>query len=224
MIPKRVLLLPLVLCLAACQWGALTINVGFDQASGLVPENRVVCEGRTAGVVEAVDDQPEGGVLARVKIDKKFTHTATEFARFYIIDDPEQEGRKAIDIRVSQPGGQVLADGATVTGVSESQAWLDRLRHDLAEGVKIFKNRLDELQRDLRGVPESDDYKRLSKSLRELGDELGRSEKEARSKLKQEWLPRLEQELDRLKRQLGEGRREQELRDMEDQVERIRRI
>ena len=74
---RYVLLIALALCLAACQGGALTINVGFDQASGLVPENRVVCEGRTAGVVEAVEAQPEGSVLARVKIDKKFTHTAT---------------------------------------------------------------------------------------------------------------------------------------------------
>ena len=214
----------LALCVTACQWWALTINVEFDQAAGLVPENRVIFAGQTAGVVKAVEPRSQGGVVARVWITKKFSSAATEYSRFYLVDDPDQSGRKAVEIRLSRGEGRVLANGVNVKGFRENRSWLDSLLNDLTQGGEVVRKHFEEMLEELRRLPESEEYQRLKKGLDQLGEELGRHEKEARTKLKRELLPRLEQELERLKKRLGGDEREQQLRNLEEQVEYIRGI
>jgi len=57
-----------------------------------------------------------------------------------------------------------------------------------------------------------------------LAAEIQQKEKQARERIKREWLPRIQRELDKLREKLKQSGRESELAPLEKEVERIRRI
>lgn len=214
----------LLLLVFACRTNAKEINVRFDDLSGLQKGDRVLFEGNTAGDVQTVHYGQDGRYIVRLRIEESFINALTEYSRFYLIGDPAHPERKAVEIRLARQGGKLLPDGASVTGVSPGQDLGSRLQQDLEAGFAFLKKQMEQFTKDLRQVPESEEYQRLKESLRDLAAELGQAEKQAREKLKDEWLPQIERELEALKQRLRDLGREQETEPLEKEVERIRKI
>lgn len=213
-----------VLAIHACRSHAMHINVRYDRLSGLAADDRVLFEGNVAGRVATIHFDQQNGYTVRLSVEKGFSNALTEYSDFYVVDDPLYVGHKAVEIRLHQRGGKPLTDEASVTGVAQAQDLAEQLQRDLQAGFDFFKKQIDRFGRDIQKVPESEAYQRLKRSLNELGDEISQAEKETRQKLKEQWLPQIERELNALKERLRRQGREKEVQPLENQVDRIRHI
>lgn len=208
----------------ACRANEIQLKVTFTQRTGLMPEDRVILKGESAGRVSDVNESVQGTTVVDLGIDHGRADSLTDASKFYIIDDPERPGHKAIEIHVGQPAGNPLADGAIVVGATPADHLEHALQKKLATGIDYLNKHLEALRDDLNKIPESKAYRRLERDLKTLSDELTRSEKAVRERIKREWLPRLERELEDLKQRLRRFGREDDARPLEEEVERIRRI
>ena len=64
----------------------------------------------------------------------------------------------------------------------------------------------------------------MKKYLEDFAIELEQKEKETRDKIKREWLPKIQQELDKLREKLKQSGHEKEIQPLEKEVDRIRKI
>lgn len=213
-----------VLLLFACRPQDIAITVRFERLSGLAANDRVLFENNAAGEVQAIRYNGNGSYAVAVRIDGGFANAVTEYARFEMHDDAGRPNRKAIVIVLTRQGGTPLADGAVVDGYSPPELFGERFNQDLREGFDAFKKQLESLADDFKQIPESDAFQDLKRSMGELADELSQTEKSVRRKLKNEWLPRIEQELEALKKRLEDSGRQDETEPLENELERIRRI
>lgn len=221
---KKVLMLgAAVFMLLNCRPQVIQINVHFNRLSGLAPGDRVLFEANAAGSVDSIHYNKDGTYEVRMQIDEGFARAATEYTRFKVVDDIGRSGHKAVAMVLSRQDGALLPDGAVVVG-DEPETLADHFNKGVEEGFAFFKRQMDRFAGDLKQVPDSEAYRDLKKSLSDLADELGRTEKQARKKLKEEWLPRLERELDELEKQLREYDREEEAAPLREEINRIRNI
>ncbi|MEJ2155845.1 MAG: hypothetical protein P8X96_10950 [Desulfobacteraceae bacterium] len=225
MMLRAILCAVAAMVLVACSsGGAIEVNVTFERLSGVEKDDRVIFESNTAGHVQAVRYNSDGTYTVQVVIDEGFVSAATEYAQFKVIDDPDRQGRKGIQIHLTRQGGALLADGATVDGTPAEEDLAAKIRKELESGIDFLKEKMEQIGRDVRAVPDSQEYQDLKKSLEDLAIELERKEKEARERLKKEWLPRLQKELDALRERLREKGREEQMAPLDQEMERIRRI
>jgi paraquat-inducible protein B len=208
----------------ACRSNAILINVTFEQLSGLEKSDRVLFQGNPAGHVDDIHFNQDGGYTVQLTIEKGFSNAVTEYSRFYLIDDPEHKGRKGIQIQLDQEGGTPLASGSSVIGVSPEKDLATRLHEELEVGIGFFLERMDQFKRELKAFPDSQEYQEIKKSLKDLAAEIERKEAQARETVKKQWLPKIQRELDELRKHLKQMGRENELAPLEREVERMRRI
>jgi hypothetical protein len=213
-----------IVMLSACWSRDIQINLTFDRLSGLAKDDRVVFEDNAIGDVQAVMYNPDGSYTVQARIEKNFEYAVTQYSHFRIVQDPRISDHKAVMVVVDQSGGTPLKSGVTIAGDSEENDFLEQLQKDLAEGFEFFKEQIDKIDRDVREYPQSEEYRQLKKSLEDLAAEIERKEKQTREKIKREWLPKIQSELDKLREKLKQYGREEELEPLEKEVERIRRI
>lgn len=218
------LMIIIAVAATACRANGIHLNVTFTQRTGLMPEDRVILNGQSAGRVSDIKEAVQGATVVDLQVDNGFADSLTDASKFYIIDDPARSGHKAIEIHVGQPAGNPLADGAIVVGATPADHLEYALQKKLAAGIDYLNKHLQALQDDIHKIPESKAYRRLEKDLKALAEELTRSEKAMRERIKREWLPKLERELDELKQHLRRFGREDDAQPLEEEVERIRRI
>ena len=118
------------------------------------------------------------------------------------------------------------------TGIKET---VDQLKKDWGEGsdelVRDLEKTIDDLATEfdkfaegMNKLPESEDFKKLEKSLEEMADELEKSAKSVQDKIKKDLLPELERELENLRKRLEKQGREKEMRPLDEELEKIKRI
>jgi ASC-1-like (ASCH) protein len=217
-------LLLLTLILVGCKSQGVEINVQYEQLSGLAKGDRVLFQENAAGRVVSIQYNDNQTYNVKLNVDTGFAHALTEFSTFHVVDDVGADGHKAIDVRVSRQGGLPLKSGTVVPGARPVDDLADRIKKDLESGFQFFKERIEAFGKDLKQAPETEAYQDLKKSIEALAAEIMKKEKQAREKVKREWLPRIQQELDALRRRLEKLGREGELQPLEAEMERIRRI
>jgi len=216
----------IIICLAVwgCRSQEMELNLTFEHLSGLVRQDRVLFEGNRIGNVQAVQYNSDGSYTVQVGIGTGFLHAVTQYSRFTIVEDPDRSDHKAVSVFLTKQGGTPLASGTTVAGVSAESELFSRLQRDLESGFYFFKEQIEKFERDIQQYPESEEYNNLKRSLQDLAVEIQQKEKQARERIKREWLPRIQRELDGLREKLKQHGREEELAPLEKEVERIRRI
>ncbi|MEJ2156567.1 MAG: hypothetical protein P8X96_14605 [Desulfobacteraceae bacterium] len=214
-----------VLVLAACSLGGgIVVNVNFEHLSGLEKDDRVLFDDNVAGHVQSVQYHSDGTYTVQVFIDKGFVSAATEYAQFQVVDDPDRQGRKGVQIRLTRQGGTPLADGATVAGVPAEEDLASKIRKELDAGMAFIMEKMEQFERDIKSFPESQEYQDLKKALEDLATELGQKEKSARERLKKEWLPELQRKLDELRERLREEGHEEQMAPLDQEMDHIRKI
>ena len=224
MIRKFMIFVLFAIFTIACRSNAILIHVTFEELSGLEKSDRVLFQENPAGHVDDIHFNQDGSYTVLLKIEKGFSNAATEYSQFYLIDDPAHKGRKGIKIQLDQEGGTPLASGSAVVGVSPEKDLATRLQEDLEAGIGYIIDRMDQFNREIEAFPDSREYQDIKKSLEDLAAEIGRKEAQAREKVKREWLPKIQRELDELRKRLKQMGRENELAPLEREVERIRKI
>ena len=214
----------MLLMLVACRSDTIHINVNFSHLSGLAKGDRVLFQGNPAGTVATIAYQPEGTYRVGLAVDNGYAHALTEHSRFYVSDDPTRKGSKAVIIHLARSGGEPLKDGASVTGGGPPDDIFAHWKRELEDGLNYLQEQVEKFSRDVQGIPESEAYRNLRRSLQEWAQEMEQATEKTRDKIEREWLPRIQKELEELREQLKPSGREETLEPLEREVQRIRNI
>ncbi len=224
MLRRMLILVMLFLVFWGCEESVLNFKIKYDQIQGLEEGEGVIFEKNHIGRVGEIFYTKEGYYLVDVAIRKAFANAATKDARFFITEDPENKGKKAIEMVQARKGGLPLEDGTTVEGSSKSSAVFSQMGESLEKRVEEMGKAFEHLFEELNGAPESEEFKKLERELERLAEEIKRSGESVREKIEQEWLPSLRQEIEKLRERLQKLGREQEVKDLEVQLEKIRGV
>jgi len=224
MLRRILILVILFLVFWGCEEGVLNFKIKYDQVQGLETGDTVIFEKNHIGEVIRIFYTKDGYYLVDVAIRKAFANAATEDTRFFIAEDPENKERKAIEIIQARKGGLPLKNGATVEGSCRASAVFSQMEQSLEKRVEDMGKAFDHLFEELQGVPESEEFKKLERELERLAEEMKGSGESIREKIEQEWLPSLKQEIEKLRERLQKLGREQEVKNLEVQLEKIRGI
>jgi len=220
----KTILFGLCLVLLACQSNAMKIHIRFNEAQGLVKGDRVLADGKQIGKVSDIQYTSEGNFLVDILVPEQFRGNLVEGARFYIVNDPDEAGKRAVEVVRSGASSDLLADGAVVDGSDKIQDMVGDLVAGMRERLDELENQLQELLGKVKETPKKEEIKRLREELERLAREMKKASQAAKEKLNKEVLPRLEQELERLKKRLKELGREKEVEPLETQLKELKKI
>lgn len=197
----------LLLC-ALSAWGFvdsdLDLKVRFDRIYGLQAGDPVWFEENRIGKVTSVSYERDGSYMVEMSIKSNFVNAATTFSEFFIVNDPQQQKNRAIEIVQSEPGGSVLEEGAVVKGTTSHALVLKRLTKDMEKGLDYLKGELEVLKEDIENIPETEEYRELKRELEEMVKDLRRACEESQKKIQEVFLPLLLRRLEALKEKLKE--------------------
>jgi len=207
-----------------CEAENLNLFIRFDHIDGLKSNDSVIFETNRIGKVDEVTYTKKGDYLVELMIHKAYTNAVTEHVRFFIVSDPQDNGRSVVEMIQILKGGKPLQNNTVLEGSNKSSAIIERLEKDLEKGMESFRKQFNEFAEELKKIPDSEAFKKLETELENLYDEMKRSGKDVRDLIQKEMLPRLEQELENLRKRLHEKGRENELKPLEIKMEEIRKI
>jgi paraquat-inducible protein B len=224
MIKKIMILISIVFVAMGCEARGKHLVIKFDHIYGLTSNAGVIFEKNRIGIVDGITYTKDGNFLVELKIEKAFANAATEYTRFFIVPDPQNNGRKAIEMIQTQKGGTPLKNNAVVEGSVKSSVIIERMQKDLESGMKGLTQQFNGFAEELKKIPDSEAYKKLEGQLTDLYNEMKQSGKEVREMIQKEVLPRLEKELENLKKRFHEKGQEKELKPLEKTMEKIKKI
>ncbi|OQY53896.1 MAG: hypothetical protein B6245_22190 [Desulfobacteraceae bacterium 4572_88] len=220
-----------ILCLifAGCNKDeGLHFKLRYDKIQGLKQDARVLFEGNHIGDVSSVVYGQDGRYLLDVTIQKEFANAATAHSEFFIIRDPRKITTKAVEIVQTRKGGTSLKEGAVVDGSARSSAILDSLKDKIGKGVEEFTeeftDQFDNFMKELSSISESEAIKKLEKKMELLMGSMEKSGKSVQDKVQKEILPRVEQEIDKLRERLRKLGQEEYLKKLEEKINQLRNM
>lgn len=202
MYKKMVFLLLGVLLFLGAASKTLYLEIQFEKIQGLRKGDAVVHEARPVGKVTEVEYTAQGDFLVSVAIEAGPAVPVTEHTRFFVTSQSAEPDRKVLEMVTLKKGGAALKSGSRLRGSTQAEVSWQRLWGSIAEALGDVQQELEGLAEELRGIPESEEFKSLRREMDKLAEEIRRAEKETREKVQKEILPRLKRELDRLKRKV----------------------
>jgi gas vesicle protein len=224
MLKKIVILVMISMIGLGCEAENLNLFIRFDHIDGLKSDDSLIFETNRIGKVDEVTYTKKGDYLVELMIYKAYANSATGHARFYIISDPQNNGRSAVEMIQILKGGRPLQNNAVLDGSDKSSVIIERLGKDLEKGMEGLRKEFNEFAEELKKIPDSEAIKKLEDELENLYEKMKQSGKEGREMIQKEILPRLEQELENLKKRFHEKGKEDELKPLEIKIEEIKRI
>ena len=221
---KIFLLLIISSVILGCYAGDLNLKIRFAQTEGLRANDRIIFEKNHIGKVDAISYSEGGDYIADVKIDKGFTKAVTEHSRFFIINDPSEKGRKAIEMIKVAAGGVPLVKGAMIEGSTRFSLLLGLMEEDLDKTMAELGRKINKVSDDIKQIPESIEIKKLEHYLNQLIEKMKKAGRTFREKIQNELLPRLQKEIEKLKERLKKFGREKEVEPLEVKMEELRKI
>lgn len=223
MLKKLIALIISLMAITGCE-RELNLRIRYDQIDGLKQEDIVIFEGNQIGAVKAVTYTQDGDYIVAVSIKKEFVNAATEYSKFFISTDPQDSGKKAVEMVQTQQGGTLLQENALIEGSTRGSAFLNTLRDKFGQGIEGFKKEFDKFLEGLKTVPETEDFKKFENELNNLADEMRESGEAVRERLQKEVLPKLREELEMLRKRLREFGREDEVKPLEKKMDEMKKI
>ena len=222
---KRILiLLILPFVFLACKENSLNLKIRFNQVQGLKQGNRVIFGQNHIGTVKRLFYSNEGFFIVDIAIKRDFTDTATEHSRFSIITDSQNQENKAVEMIQIRRGGTRLKNNATLQGSTDTSILFQKLFGGIENGLKDLEKQFEQFSKDLKSIPETEEFKKLENELKRLAEEMKRSGQAVRQKIKEELLPQLKKEMEKLRKRLHEFGREDEMKPLEIEMEKIQKI
>jgi len=200
----------ILLTTCSCRTDELDFNIRFDEIEGLKAGHGVLFKGNTVGEVDNVVYTEAGDFLVKVAIQSSFASAATRDSHFYIVDDPQTEGEKAIEIIQEKAGGEELRSGETVNGSVRPTIFNDlltRLQKKVSRYQDQFDIDVEKLKESIR--QDAQEMERgLENTLDELSDEFSQFAEEVQKVPDSEELKQLEAALDRLAAEIRNSQRD----------------
>jgi len=222
---RKICLTILTLLLFGCKPGDMNFKIRYDRIDGLKQGDRVLFEQNQIGTVTKVLYTAEGRYEADVAIRKEFASAATKDSEFFIVSDPQQKDKKAVEIIQARKGGTALNDGEVVEGsAAKVSDVFNVFRDKLNKGINDLGKQFDQFLNELKGLSESETVKKLEEELNRLGEEMQKSGNAVQDKIQKDVLPQIQKEIDRLREELRKFGREDEVRPLEDKMDKIKKL
>ncbi|MCJ7685577.1 MAG: hypothetical protein MUO68_14940 [Desulfobacteraceae bacterium] len=224
MLKKIFLLLILSSVILGCYSRDLNLKIRFAQTEGLRANDRIIFEKNHIGKVDAISYSEGGDYIADVKIDKGFKKAVTDHSRFFIINDPVEKGRKAIEMIKVAEGGVSLVKGSIIEGSTRFSLLLGLMEEDLGKTMSELGRKINKLSDEIKQIPESKEIKKFEHYLNQLKEKMKKAGRAFREKIQKELLPRLQKEIENLKERLKKFGREKEVESLEVKMKELRKI
>jgi len=224
MLKKIVILVMISMIGLGCEAENLDLFIRFDHIDGLKSGDSIIFETNRIGKVDDLTYTKKGDYLVELMIYKTYANAATEHARFYIISDPQNNGRSSVEMIQILKGGRPLQNNTVLEGSDKSSVIIERLGKDLDKKMEGFRKEFNEFAEELKKIPDSEAFKKLEDELANIYEKMKQSGKDVREMIQKEILPRIEQELENLKKRLHEKGKEDELKPLEIKMEEIKKI
>ncbi|MEA1946304.1 MAG: MlaD family protein [Thermodesulfobacteriota bacterium] len=224
MLKNFLVLLILPFVFFACKENSLNLKIRFNQVQGLKQGNRVIFGQNHIGTVKNLLYSDEEFFIVDIAIKKDFADDATEHSRFFIITDSQHKENKAVEMIQIRDGGTLLKNNATIEGSTETSILFQKLFGGIENGLKDLEKQFEQFSKDLKNIPETEEFKKLENELQRLAEEMKRSGQAVRQKIKEELLPQLKKEMEKLRKRLYEFGREDEMKPLEIEMEKIQKI
>ncbi|UCD31613.1 MAG: hypothetical protein JSV38_12595 [Desulfobacterales bacterium] len=218
------LLFILLLTTLGCKEDVLNLKIRYDHIQGLQKGDRVLFEQNHIGVVKSVVYSKKGFYMVDIAILKNFANTATEHSRFFIVTDPQNKEKMAVEMTHARKGGSLLKNNTVLEGATKTSAFFDQFFDEFFEGFEDLKKEVEQLAKDFKGIPESEEFKKLEDELRRLKEDMVKSGEEVKEKIRTEFLPRLREEMEALRERLRKLGCEDELKPLEIEMEDLEKI
>ena len=222
---NRILLLLMILfVIMGCYSRDLNLKIRFSQTEGLRADDRIIFEKNQIGKVDAVSYSEKGDYIVDVKIDKGFTKAVTEYSRFFIMNDPLEKGRKAIEMIKVAEGGAPIKKGTIITGTTRFALLLGKMEDDFDNALSELAGKFNELGDGVKQIPEAVEIKKFEHYLNKLKEQMKNAGSAFQEKIQNELLPWLQEEIEKLKERLRKLDREKEVEPLEVKMEELRKI
>ncbi len=206
----------------------LDLTVNFKDIQGLTPGAPVILDHTPIGRVKAVLALENGIYPTAIEIDADFKALLTEHSTFTLVaeypaKDSTTAPRTVVMVAKSAAGGTPLRSGTVVSGTDPpAMPEISNLFKQFAAGFESLKERIGK-------IPESPEFKEFEHSIDALAQRMKDSGKEARERIKNDILPKLEQEFEAMKKRLGEqweggANPQQELEPLEKKLNNLKEI
>lgn len=224
MLKKILPLLIISVVILGCYSRDLNLKIRFSQTEGLKANDSIIFEKNYIGKVDAISYSERGDYIADVKIDKGFKKAITEHSRFFIINDPAENGRKAIEMIKVAEGGVPLEKGAIIVGSTRFSLLLGQMEEEVGKVMSEINHKINKLAGEIKQIPESGEIKKLENYLKQLKEKMDKEGRAFREKMQKELLPWLQEEIEKLKERLRKFGREKEVKPLEVKMEELRKI
>jgi hypothetical protein len=198
--------LALFLILASCGQD-LHFKIHFDEIGGLTEGDPLVLNDQQVGKVVAIDAAEGGGQLVGVAIDRASVGAATVDSKFYLLDNPNDPTHQHIEIVQARPDGKPLAEGAIVEGSRPGPLGLlpfGTILKQFGDALRDLREQVERFRQEFEKLPRSEEAKKLEEEWRRLMDEMREAQSAAEGSLKKELLPKLQKQMEELKKKLQE--------------------
>ncbi|MCG8568457.1 MAG: MlaD family protein [Desulfobacterales bacterium] len=207
------LILGAALTLMGCN--AHRFSIHFNQINGLEATSPVVFKNTPVGRVSKVEYTSKGQFRVTLEIPREFTHTATEYSRFFV---GSYKNRPAVIIEQDRAGGNPIAQDSDIQGEDRSPA--RRIEGFFDQVEKRAKAWLSELE----NIPATEEYQGLKEKLAELETRLRTSGKQAGETFEKKILPLLEEKIKALTEKLKEMGETEKAKELEQELDRLQTL
>lgn len=195
---KWVLVLVSAFIFAGCT--QMELSIRFNALDGLGKGDPVLFQGNRAGTVTDLKYTDKGDYLVTVQVEKGFEAAFTEDTVCHIAPLPGKDRKVAVVVVQDKTGGRQLQSGDTLAGSDPPPAF-----PEVTAFLDTVRGRFDEFVDTLKQVPESEQYKAFEKELDELATTMKNSTQDARKEIVESIIPKIREELDRLREKLKSG-------------------
>ena len=135
--------------------------------------------------------------------------------RDHAIANPKNPTSKDLEMSASEKRGLYLPLTDFTHRPIEHTTFFNHVSESLDKVLRDLEKQLDKFSKELRKIPESQEFKRLEREWKQLLDKIKRAERQARDKIQKEILTRLRKELEKLREKLQKFRKKKEVKPLE---------
>lgn len=180
----------------------LHFKIQYADIGSLAVGDALILDDKPIGTVINIEALQPGSHLVEVAIPRVAAAAATSEANFILSTDPADSQRRRIEIVLSNPGGKRIADDAVVEGSYPHDLPFAEMLNGFSDGLHDLRRRVGQLQQQLQQLPNTPEAEQLQQEWRNLTDAISRAQHETGEIIQQEIMPKLEQEMDGLRRRL----------------------
>jgi len=200
------LFLTLLMILAGCSQD-LHFKIHFRDIGGLAAGDPLVVDDQPIGQVTAVEAAEGGGHLVSVAVNRASINATTVDSNFYVAPNPNDPAHQRIEVVQTRPGGKPLAEGVVVEGANPGPFGsfpLGEIFKEFGNVLRDLGSQVERFRQEFEKFPHSEEAKKLEAEWRRLMDEIRDAQNAAEGTLKKDVLPKLQDELENLKKRLQE--------------------